>query len=85
MQEKYIVVGTTSGVLEAEIIRSLLLSREIEVHLSHEALTTIYGFGIGPLAEVEILVSIDQASEARQILEDYYADRLIEDDSEETT
>ena len=84
MQDKYIVVGKTSGVLEAEIIRSLLLSRDIDTHLSHEALTTIYGFGIGPLAEVEILVSSDQASEARQILEDYYADRLnVDDDLEE--
>jgi hypothetical protein len=85
MQDKYIVVGMTSGVLEAEILRSLLKSREIDAHLSHEALTTIYGFGIGPLAEVEILVPVDQANEARQILEDYYADRLVEDDAEGST
>lgn len=82
MGEKYIVVGTTSGVLEAEILRSLLISREIDAQLSHEALTTIYGFGVGPLAEVEILVPIDQANEARQILDDYYAGRLIENDSD---
>lgn len=81
MSDKYIVVGTTSGVLEAEILRSLLISREIEARLSHEALTTIYGFGVGPLAEVEILVPVDQASEARQILNDYYAGRLIEGNS----
>jgi len=84
MAEKIIVVGTTSGVLEAEILRGMLEARGIEVRLSHEALTTIYGFGVGPLAEVEILVPIHQADEARQILDDYYAGRLLEDDSEET-
>jgi hypothetical protein len=82
MDRNDIVVGTTSGVLEAEILRSLLKSRGIDARLSHEALTTIYGFGVGPLAEVEIIVPADQAKEARQILEDYYADR-IDDDSEE--
>ncbi len=85
MDEKYIVVGSASGVLEAEIQRSLLKSRGIESRLSHEALTTIYGFGIGPLAEVEILVPIEMASEARQILDDYHANRLVEDDGEESS
>ncbi len=84
MDRDDIVVGTTSGVLEAEILRGLLKSRGIEARLSHEALTTIYGFGVGPLAEVEIIVPADQAKEARQILEDYYADRIDEDDSKET-
>jgi hypothetical protein len=84
MDQNDIVVGTTSGVLEAEILRSLLKSRGIEARLSHEALTTIYGFGVGPLAEVEIIVPADQAEEARQILEDYYANRIDEDDSEDT-
>ncbi|MEJ2551966.1 MAG: DUF2007 domain-containing protein [Anaerolineales bacterium] len=84
MDRNDIVVGTTSGMLEAEILRSLLKSRGIEARLSHEALTTIYGFGVGPLAEVEIIVPADQAEEARQILEDYYANRIDEDDSEDT-
>ncbi len=84
MDQNDIVVGTTSGVLEAEILRSLLKSRGIEARLSHEALTTIYGFGVGPLAEVEIIVPADHAEEARQILEDYYANRIDEDDSEDT-
>jgi hypothetical protein len=84
MDRNDIVVGTTSGMLEAEILRSLLKSRGIEARLSHEALTTIYGFGVGPLAEVEIIVPANQAEEARQILEDYYANRIDEDDSEDT-
>jgi hypothetical protein len=85
MEEKYIVVGTASGVLEAEIQRSLLKSRGIEARLSHEALTTIYGFGIGPLAEVEILVPVEMANDARQILDDYHANRLIENDEEDSS
>ncbi len=84
MDRKDIVIGTTSGVFEAEILRSLLESRGIEARLSHEALTTIYGFGVGPLAEVEIMVPTDQANEARQILEDYYANRIVDDDAEES-
>jgi len=85
MDEKYIVVGTASGVLEAEIQRSLLKSRGIEAQLSHEALTTIYGFGIGPLAEVEILVPVEMASDARQILDNYHANRLVEDDGDDSS
>ncbi|NIS79231.1 MAG: hypothetical protein GTO14_03205 [Anaerolineales bacterium] len=80
MSEEMVVVETTSGVLEAEILRGLLEARGISVRLSHESVATIYGLSVGPLAAVDILVPTSQVSEARQILEDYHAGRLMEED-----
>lgn len=74
-----IVVGTTSGILEGEIQRGLLESRGISVRLSYEPAAAIYGLGVGPLAQVDLLVPADQADQARQILEDYHDGSLVND------
>jgi hypothetical protein len=81
MSKELVVVETTSGVLEAEILRGLLEARGISVRLSHESVATIYGLSVGPLAAVDILVPPTQAMEARKILTDYHEGRLIEEDA----
>jgi hypothetical protein len=78
MGEEIVAVGTASGMLEAEILRGLLESAGIAVCLSHEAAATTYGFGVGPLAEVDLLVPASQQAQARQLLADYRAGKLAD-------
>ena len=78
MGEDIVEVGTASGMLEAEILRGLLESAGIPVFLSHEAAATTYGFGVGPLAEVDLLVPSSKQEEARQLLADYRAGKLAD-------
>jgi hypothetical protein len=82
MTEELVVVETTSGVIEAEIIRGLLESSGITVRLSYEAVSTVFGLGVGPLAEVDLLVPADQEHDARRILTDYHTGQLIEEDED---
>lgn len=83
MYEGIVVIERTSSLMEAEIIRGLLESRGLTVHLSRESAATVFGLGVGPMAEVDVLVPTDQSDEAYQILSDYHAGRL-EDDEQET-
>jgi hypothetical protein len=83
MTENFVIAETVSGLLEAEIIRGMLEAQEIEVVLSHEAATTIYGFGVGRLARVEILVPEEMLGEAQQCLEDYRSGRLVDETENE--
>jgi len=83
MTENFVVAETVSGLLEAEIIRGMLEALEIEVILSHEAATTIYGFGVGRLARVEILVPEEMLGQAQQCLEDYRSGRLVDETEDE--
>lgn len=76
--EKMITVTTVSGMLEAQIIRGLLEAGGLNVLLSGEAVGSVIGLGIGPLAEVDVLVPANQVSEAQAILNDYQAG-LLED------
>ena len=73
MVDRYIVVDTISGRTEAELLRSMLQARGIQCELSEEAAGWVYGIGIGPLAEVELLVPSHQSKLARQILKEYHA------------
>ena len=80
MSEEIVVVETTSGMMEAEILRGLLESMNIPVCLSHESAGTVYALGVGRLGRVDLIVPADQADEARRILADYHAGRFIDDD-----
>jgi len=73
-------IFTASGMLEAEILRSLLESQDIPVMLSREAAMSAFSVGVGPLAQVDLLVPHDRQDEAKNLLDDYFAGRL---DSEE--
>jgi hypothetical protein len=70
------VVATVSNQLEAEIIKGLLEANGIETWLSSESAGTAIGLGIGPMSEVEVLVSSEHEREARSLLEDLHSGDL---------
>jgi hypothetical protein len=80
MNKDTVIVETTSGMIEAEIIRGLLESRGLSVLLFQESAGKVYGLGVGRLGRVDLMVPLDQADEARQIVADYHAGRLIDDE-----
>ena len=82
MDEKIIVVETTSGLIEAEILRGLLEANDINVWLSHESAGKVFGLSVGPLGQVDLMVPADQAEEAKKILDDYHAGRLMDHDEQ---
>ncbi|HEY42845.1 MAG TPA: DUF2007 domain-containing protein [Anaerolineae bacterium] len=82
MDEEIVVVETTSGMMEAEILRGLLEAQDITVWLLQESAGRAIGLGVGPLGQVDLMVPADQAAEATRILDDYYAGRLMEQDDQ---
>lgn len=74
MAEKdWVVVETVSGSLQAELLRGLLEAQEIDVILSQEGAGRAFGIEVGPLGEVQILVSPQDSQNARAIINDYYS------------
>lgn len=65
---KLIQVFSTEGQLEAEMIKAFLESQGLEVVLSQESIGRTYGFTIGQLGQVKILVPESQRDEAVDIL-----------------
>jgi hypothetical protein len=76
MADELIILESASGMLEAEILRGLLESRGIQVWLSQEAAGAVFGFGVGPLAKVDLLIQPFNEVEAKQILVDYHSGAL---------
>lgn len=68
MANGFQVVYRVNGQLNAESIKLLLESNGVQVMLAGESIGTVYGLGIGPLAEVEILVPTAQVETAQEIL-----------------
>ena len=81
MGTDYVKILTASGMMEAEILRGLLQSAEIEVMLRNESAGPAIGLGAGPLGEVDLLVPSHQESEAQSLLDDYYGGRIEPDSS----
>lgn len=80
MNDELVYLESASGMLEAEILRGLLESRNVQVWLFHESAGTVFGFGIGPLAKVDIYVHRIDEDKAKEILNEYHSGELIEDD-----
>jgi len=80
MSVEYVLLDTVSGKLEAEIIHGMLQAYGIDAMMSHEAAASIYGLGIGPTADVDLLVPEDKLAEAKQLLEEYRHGGLEEQD-----
>jgi len=66
---KLVSVGLAYGQVQAEIMKGLLNANEVDVWLSNDSAGLAIGFGIGPMAEVDIMVRAEQAEQARWILE----------------
>ena len=79
---KWEVVTTVSGSLQADILRTLLESRDIKVYMNQEGAGRVYGINVGPLGEVQVMVPESQSQEAQQIIDDYYAGKFEVDDED---
>ncbi|MEJ2013334.1 MAG: DUF2007 domain-containing protein [Anaerolineales bacterium] len=80
MQDRFVSLDTVEGKLQAEIIRGMLEARGIETILVQESAAAVYGLGVGPMAEVEILVPREQLEEARKMLQAYNMGTLEQDE-----
>ncbi len=68
MPQRLVVVYTTSGPGEADIIQSVLLAAGIPCELSREGAGAAYGLTVGPLGVVDILVPEEHAPAAEALL-----------------
>ena len=78
LKDKYQLIWKASGELDAEIIKALLKSFNIEVIMFEESAGKTYGFTIAPMGEVEIYVKKEQKEEAIKVLEAYEKGELDE-------
>jgi len=65
---KLISIYTASGQLEAEMIKSFLESRGIQVFLNQESIGRTLGLSAGYLGEVDVLVPESHASKASELI-----------------
>ncbi len=65
---KLVVVFTTTGGGQAAIVQDLLTSAGIPAQTSQEGAGAAYGFTVGPLGLVDILVPEARAAEAEALL-----------------
>ena len=66
---KLIHVYSVSGQLQGQMIRIFLESKGVPAFIEEESAATVYGLGVGPLAEAKIMVPEAQAAQARELLE----------------
>lgn len=84
MNDAYVLIATAAGRLEAEILRGLLEAHGVPVWLLGESAGSAIGLGVGPLGEVDIRVPAEYEERAREILAQYYSDRLVDAGDSET-
>jgi hypothetical protein len=70
------VVYIANGYLEAESIKIFLESFGIPAYTNQESAGLAYGFTVGQLGEVEILVPLDKVEEAKKVIEDMKTGKL---------
>ncbi len=75
-EDKWELVIEVSGEFQANLLRNLLEAQGIKVFLNQEGAGKAYGFTVGPLGQVQVLVPEHQSQEARQIVDDYYAGKF---------
>jgi hypothetical protein len=68
MSEHLIVVYTTVGPGQADIIRSALIAAGVPAETSREGAGAAYGFTVGPMGMVDILVPEAYAAQAEELL-----------------
>ena len=72
-EQTWKTVISVQGEIQAEVLRGLLESQGISVHLSQEGVAHAYGLGVGPLSEVEIFVPEKHFDAAQTVIEKYQA------------
>jgi hypothetical protein len=68
MTQPPVVVYTAAGPLEANIIKGLLKAAGIPAQLSQESAGAVYGFTVGAMGMVEVLVAGPDAAKAKAII-----------------
>ncbi|HIE04566.1 MAG TPA: DUF2007 domain-containing protein [Candidatus Latescibacteria bacterium] len=63
-------VTATTGMLQAQLLKSVLESAGIPVVLKYESIGQIYGLTLDGLGEVQVQVPPDRLEEARKVLEE---------------
>lgn len=63
-------VATATGMLQAQLLKSVLESAGIPVVLKYESIGQIYGLTLDGLGEVQVQVPPDRLEEARELLEE---------------
>jgi hypothetical protein len=74
------VVYRAHGMLEAEAIKGRLETSGIPVAFDYESIGRTFGITIDGLGEVRILVPIERAADARELLKVEPGDQLTTDD-----
>jgi len=72
MPDTFIVIETVAGRGNAEILRGFLETQGIQCELSQEALGSVYGFTVGGLGSVDLLVPSQQGKQARELIREYH-------------
>jgi hypothetical protein len=70
-KQQWTFIVRVQGDLQAELLRGLLEAQEIPVLLSREGAGKAYGFTVGPLGGVDILVPDKFVQSAKSILKMY--------------
>ena len=81
MSEKSVIVYKAFGQLDAQMIKNMLEASGIPAQVSQESAGQTYGFTVGPLGEVDILVPQNFEQEAITVLEAYERGELDLDNS----
>ena len=69
MPQRLIVVYTAASPGEADIVKGTLLAAGIPAETSREGAGAAYGFSVGPLAMVDILVPEEYETQASELLD----------------
>ena len=75
------VVYIANGRLEAESVKIFLESYGIPAFTNQESAGLVYGFTVGQMGEVEILVPLDRIDEAKKLINEM-KDGKLEDNGE---
>ena len=83
MRHRFVVVYTTAGPGQAEIIKGTLVAAGIPAVTSREGAGAAYGFTVGPLGMVDILVPEEHSAQAEDLLEAMLRGDLADDSDDQ--
>ena len=81
-EHQWVVVTKVSGEFIGELLRGLLEAQNITVQLFNKGAGRAFGFSVGPLSEIEILVPKNQEDDAIRIIEQYESGKLESPETE---
>ena len=77
------VVYLANGMLEAESIKAFLEANEIPAFLNQESAGVTYGFSVGLLGQVEVIVPLTRVEEAKRLIKEMNDGQFEDKDDEE--